>query len=116
MYLFFSNNLNKVIFIFIADSKCNSYKQKQNIVVDEGNSLPTQMVFGHTAEECKTKCSDMDGCLSFRYCPDTKKCFFKDKKISETSAEQAQTFCFTIYQDCEDGIHAKLIIFILIFN
>ena len=84
------------------------------MVVDEGNSLPTQMAFGHTVEECKTKCTNMDGCLNFRYCPTDKKCFFKDKKISESSPEKTQTACFTVYQDCEDGIHWNKII--SIFN
>ena len=77
------------------------------MVVDEGNSLPTQMAFGHTVEECKAKCTDMDGCLNFRYCPIDKKCYFKDKKISESSPEPTQTACFTVYQDCGEGIHGK---------
>ena len=116
LYVSVYNESNEVIYIIIADTKCSSYKQKQNMVVDEGNPLPTQMVFGHTVEECKTKCTDMDGCLNFRYCPIDRKCFFKDKKISESSPEKTQTACFTVYQDCEDGIHGNKITSIFISN
>lgn len=87
---------------FSAQATCNSYKQKQFTVVDEGGPLGTST--GYTEDECKTKCTEKDGCQSFRYCPDSKKCFFKDKKISESSQENSNTVCFTVYQDCENGI------------
>ena len=72
------------------------------MVVDEGGALGTSS--GHTEDECKAKCSEMDGCKSFRYCPDRKKCLFKDKEISESSPEKSYYGCYTIYQDCENGI------------
>ena len=81
---------------------CNNYKKKENIVDDEGGALGTY--YGHTEDECKTKCSETDGCKNFRYCPDTKKCYLKDKKISESSPEKSNTQCYTIYQDCDNGI------------
>ena len=87
--------------MFLADDKCSTYQQKQNIVVDEGGSLGTS--YGYTVEECKVKCSETDGCQNFRYCPSTNKCFHKDKKILDSTPEQTGTSCFTVYQDCEDG-------------
>ena len=75
------------------------------MVVDEGRNLQT--IMGYTEDECKTKCSDMEGCYSFRYCPasqGTEQCFLKDKKISEYTPQKPKTGCYTVYQDCENGI------------
>ena len=105
--LFFSENIN-MISILVDDTKCNTYKKKQNMVVDEGNNLQTS--YGFTEDECKTKCTDMNGCKSFRYCSADKKCFFKDKMISDSSPEQIQTQCYTVYQNCGEGNFDKSII------
>ena len=78
------------------------------MVIDEGKNL--EMREGYTEDECKTKCSDMGGCYSFRYCPakdGIKQCFFKDKKITESTPQKSKTTCYTVYQDCEDGIHSN---------
>ena len=87
------------------DEKCSKYQQKQNIAVDEGDSLGTS--YEYTVEQCKVRCSEIDGCQNFRYCPSTNKCFHKSKKILESSPEQTGTSCFTVYQDCEIGIYWK---------
>ena len=80
------------------------------MVIDEGKNLETRK--GYTEDECKTQCSDMKGCYSFRYCgarEGEKQCFFKDKKISESTPQKPKTQCYTVYQDCEDGIYTNRI-------
>ena len=91
-----------MISIIVDDTKCNIYKQTQYTVIDEGTAL--DKVFDHTVDECKTKCSDIKKCKSFRYCPNGNKCFFKDKMVSESSPIETKSVCFTVYQNCENGM------------
>ena len=77
------------------------------MVVDEGDHIGS-IRYGYTMEACQFKCSEMDGCLNFRYCTEQMECHLKNKMISESSPEQTGTSlkeCSTVYQDCYDGIY-----------
>ena len=95
--------------------KCNIYKKKDSMVVEEGKVL--QIIMGYTEDECKTRCSDLEGCYSFRYCPaalGSQTCFFRDKKISEHAPEKPKNGCYTVYQDCENGIYQDVKMFVIL--
>jgi hypothetical protein len=68
-------------------------------VLDAGDDvMPSQVVATDNLEACQDLCDGVSGCKSVRFCPNTGKCFIKDKLLSGTEAYTPASACFASYQ------------------